>query len=130
MAQGAAAVLECCTTEKSAPPREPLRLPPNFRDVTAERVGTVMAEVTAEIGPGLAAPASPIRFSGERAKPSPARHEAHQRGCQRALLAVPIAGGRIRAIRPPAKPQRPPSGPESCLGGDAVTAMASIVDLP
>jgi Tfp pilus assembly ATPase PilU len=27
------------------PPRQPLVLPPNFRDVTAEKVGTVMAIV-------------------------------------------------------------------------------------
>jgi hypothetical protein len=26
----------------STPPRPPLRLPPNFRDVTAEKVGTVI----------------------------------------------------------------------------------------
>jgi hypothetical protein len=29
------------------PPREPLRLPPNFRDVTAEKVGTAMGIVGA-----------------------------------------------------------------------------------
>jgi hypothetical protein len=36
-------------TDKPAttPPREPLRLPPNFRDVTAEKVGTVVAIVGA-----------------------------------------------------------------------------------
>jgi hypothetical protein len=28
--------------EPATPPREPLRLPANFRDVTAEKVGTVM----------------------------------------------------------------------------------------
>ena len=61
-------------TDKPAPtrPREPLVLPPNFHDVTAERVGTVVAivggteaaEGRTEIGPGPAAPASPMRFSG------------------------------------------------------------------
>jgi hypothetical protein len=36
-------------TDKPAPtpPREPLRLPPNFRDVTAEKIGTVMGVVGA-----------------------------------------------------------------------------------
>jgi hypothetical protein len=42
-------------------------LPPNFRDVTAEKVGTVMGivgatEAEAEIGPGPAAPAPPCGF--------------------------------------------------------------------
>jgi hypothetical protein len=32
---------------KPVPPRQPLPLPPNFRDVTAEKVGTVMAIVGA-----------------------------------------------------------------------------------
>ena len=59
-------------TDKPVPtlPREPLALPSNGRDVTAERLGTVMAivggteaaEGQAEIGPGPAAPASPRRF--------------------------------------------------------------------
>jgi Tfp pilus assembly ATPase PilU len=36
-------------TDKPAPtpPRQPLVLPPNFRDVTAEKVGTVMGIVGA-----------------------------------------------------------------------------------
>src|SRR5271169_452778 len=60
-------------TDKPAPkpPRPPFQPPPNFRDVTAERVGTITvvigvgAEGQAEIGPGPAVPASPVRFSGE-----------------------------------------------------------------
>jgi len=31
----------------NTPPRQPLVLPPNFRDVTAEKVGTVIAIVGA-----------------------------------------------------------------------------------
>jgi hypothetical protein len=33
------------------PPRQPLQLPPNFRDVTAEKVGTVVAIVGATAAP-------------------------------------------------------------------------------
>jgi hypothetical protein len=33
------------------PPRRPLVLPPNFRDVTAEKVGTVVAIVGAPAAP-------------------------------------------------------------------------------
>jgi hypothetical protein len=33
--------------EPAAPPREPLVLPPNFRDVTAEKVGTFIGIVGA-----------------------------------------------------------------------------------
>jgi hypothetical protein len=69
--------------------------------------GTEAAEGQAEIGPGLAAPASPIPLSREGG----------------------TAGG-VDQGNPPPKPQRSPSGPESCLGGDTVTATASIVDLP
>jgi hypothetical protein len=37
------------------PPRQPLALPPNFRDVTAEKVGTVVAIVGA-VAAGKAKP--------------------------------------------------------------------------
>jgi hypothetical protein len=70
------------------------------------RGGEGCGEGQAEIGPGPAVPAAPMRFSGEGAS-SPARHEAHQRGCQRALLAVLIAGGR------PAHRRSHEGGPES-----------------
>ena len=33
--------------DEVTPPREPLRLPPNFRDVTAEKIGTVIGIVGA-----------------------------------------------------------------------------------
>jgi hypothetical protein len=38
------------TTDKPnpVPPRQPLVLPPNFRDVTAERVGTVIVGAVAK----------------------------------------------------------------------------------
>jgi len=35
------------TDPPAPPPRQPLQLPPNFRDVTAEKVGTVIGIVGA-----------------------------------------------------------------------------------
>jgi hypothetical protein len=42
------------------------------------------------------------------------------------MPASPVRFRSIKAIQPP-KPQRPPSGPESCLGGDTVTAIAGMM---
>jgi hypothetical protein len=78
-------------------------------------------EGQAEIGPGPAAPASPMRFSGEGAI-QPGEVSAHERGCPGRPISGPKRGAVDRGNSPPPKPQRPPSGPESCLGGDTVTA--------
>jgi Tfp pilus assembly ATPase PilU len=45
--------------DEVTPPREPLRLPPNFRDVTAEKIGTVIGIVGAA-GAGKGAPKQPM----------------------------------------------------------------------
>jgi hypothetical protein len=53
------------------------------------------AEGQAEIGPEPAAPASPMRFSGQRAI-SPARTRAHQRGCHLRANGVRLLACRAR----------------------------------
>jgi len=74
-----------------APPQPPLQLPPNFRDVTAEKIGTVIGIVGATAAgksqddrrridrpPGCGW----ARRSGERTS---GESRARQRGCQRLL---------------------------------------------
>jgi hypothetical protein len=87
------------------PARQPLKLPPNCIDRTAERgdrQGIGCGEGQAEMSPGPAAPASPVRFSGE-GHPSPTRPRAHQRG-----------RGADAAPRPPPSPERRTSGGRRC----------------
>jgi hypothetical protein len=110
-----------CVTDKPAPtpPRAPLVFPPNCRDVTAEKIGTVIGIVGAT--------AAKATKPGDRRRVDRARA-----GLGAAIRRAGYSSAAASRASRAASGLAPAGSASRCkivsLGGDTVTAMASIAD--